>query len=120
MVDSPRQAKESVLKGGDNMRSYVIHSQAWYAKTVLLERDPVEEIAFYDTTLRGEASMTWHRLAGTITPQLCVYDDGGAVLWSMRGVLADMATLDNQRITPERFVELLKVHGFRDATNREG
>lgn len=108
-------------------RRYIIHSQAWWAPANPLPAGVVEEVGFSihddDDVLLGEARATWHDLGrGEVSPRLEAFDDAWLMLdlLTTEGLTEQLAELDSEAPTPERFCELLRAFGFEDATPRKG
>jgi len=94
----------------------------WLNKAWSYENRPDDEIVFgmYDEiegVTSGEMKMEWVRIGSTLTPQLRAYDDSWSALSLFSDLIQEMAKVDNQDITAERFVNMLLECGFRDLTN---
>lgn len=63
--------------------------------------------------------MEWTELGGMDVPQLRVYDDGWEVLAGFTDLLAEMAEVSDDNITPKLFCEMLIRCGFKDSTLRD-
>lgn len=105
-----------------DIRGYHQFSRAWYAKGLTPGRDPkvVDEVTFGlfapDGGTSGEMQMTWEILANRPTPRLMVWNDAWHTLYEFRDVLAELAKVDGQEISPAEFCALLDRCGFRDLT----
>lgn len=97
---------------------------AWYGETAILGRDIVDQVmvGMYhpEGGTTGEFSIEWQRLSGKIIPRLQVYDDAWGALHQFQDVLAAMAEVDGEDISPDRFCELLLTCSVADKTDRVG
>lgn len=64
----------------------------------------------------GEMGMRWVNLQGKQVPQLQVFDDAWKVLAQFTDLIEALGEHDNENITPQEFVEILKRCGFADFT----
>lgn len=105
-----------------DFRGFYHSGEAWHwpaSKT----RDEVDHVSlgFYspDGGTSGEMSVRWVQLSrGTPVPQLCAFDDAWHTLAQFGDLIAAMADLDNQNISPLDFCALLRRLGFVDLTQR--
>ncbi len=101
-------------------RGFYWTNKAWYC----IENKPNEIIfGLYhydkfggDDGTTGEMQMLWEDLSGKDVPQLRVYDDAWSVLSMFHDVVDRLAEYDNENITPEQFIEVLRSCGFNDCT----
>ena len=104
-------------------REFVIESEAWYYGANPF-RDGVTEainlgLSGEDGGTSGEMFVRWHNLGGSNAARLESFYDSWSALWQFRDVVEAMAELDDgDGPTPQEFAELLKDHGFTDATLR--
>jgi hypothetical protein len=105
-------------------RSFTHYSESYYAKSIPLTNGVVDDVYFGLSCggggTHGEMKMEWTELGGSMVPQLRVYDDGWGVLASFSDLLAEMAKVENDNITPKEFCEMLLRCGFKDCTRRVG
>ena len=66
-----------------------------------------------DGTL-GEMAMQWVALGGDCVPQLRVFDDAWATLFTFADLLEKMAEVDDQNISPADFINILKECDFEE------
>lgn len=64
----------------------------------------------------GEMTMRWIKLDSNNVPRLEIFDDAWETLASFGDLICTLAKHDDQNITPEEFVAILKAHGFEDFT----
>ena len=105
----------------ENCKRQFIHlSRAWYAKSSLANSRVDDEvmIGMYhpEGGTTGEFAIRWSDVGGKSVPMLCVFDDAWDAMMMFRDVLEVMASVDDQKVTPERFCELLIECGVEDAT----
>jgi hypothetical protein len=67
----------------------------------------------------GEMQMEWQDIRGRDVPQLRVYDDAWSALATFHDVIDKLGEHDNENVTPEQFIEILKSCGFSDRTAYE-
>ena len=96
---------------------YYWTAKAWYAKA----NNCYDEITFgmYDLIgggTSGEMIMQWKELGGETVPQLKVFTDAWSALALFGDVIAELAKHDNENITQEQFIDILKDCGFKDLT----
>jgi len=102
------------------IRGFYWVNREWHAKH-MQGLPPCIEFGMYNENGQGggigEMNVIWKEFeVGKSVPQLCVFDDGWAVLESFADVIKEMAKHDNKNLTDQQFVELLKSCGFRDLT----
>lgn len=102
-------------------RGFTIRSEAWYGKT-LNEPETLDElmIGIYhlEGGTSGEFGVRWTMLAGKATPRLEVFDDAWHALQRFGDMLAWMASVDSERVSPRAFAEALRGMGVKDLTER--
>jgi hypothetical protein len=64
----------------------------------------------------GEMVMQWKEVGGKPTPQLKAFCDSWHALNEMKDLLAALAEVDDEDISPERFCKMLLDLGFKDRT----
>ena len=103
-------------------KQFIQASRAYYARSHLIG-NLVDEVTFGENVSGDsigkttELSVKWIRLInGGPFPKLEIYDDAWRAFYMFSGVFIDMAILDNKNVTPEKFCEMLKDHGFEDVT----
>lgn len=103
-------------------RQFVCTSKSWYADSwrKSIAGDCTDSILFGlyapDGSTSGEMSMMWKNLAQYNVPQLRVFDDGWSALATFTDLLQILANYDNQNISPDQFIDILKLCGFEDVT----
>mgnify|MGYP001390754306 FL=1 len=96
-------------------REFYWTNKAWYC----VENKPNEVMfgLFYkDNGTSGEMAMKWQNLSEKDVPQLQVYNDAWSALATFKDVLDKLAEHDDEDITPEEFIAILKECGFKDRT----
>ena len=102
-------------------RGFTIRSEAWYGKS-LNEPETLDEImvGMYrpggGTT--GEFGIRWTMIGRESTPRLEVFNDAWDALQRFGDLLAWMASVDDQHISPQAFAEALRGMGVKDLTER--
>ncbi len=108
--------------GKDARRGYHDLTNAWYRKEL---GDKTHEIMFgiyHDEDGKGnggtsgEIEMEWEELGKKVVPQMSAYDDSWKVLYSFQDVMAELAKVDSENITPEVFCKILDSCGFINLT----
>lgn len=101
-------------------RTFVVVSEAWYAKTSLRGKDFMDELNILihdDDQLIGEFMVRWYRLNG-IAPKLEVFNDA----WTALAMCADftqcLADYNKVDITAIFLADELRALGFEDVTPR--
>lgn len=106
-------------------RSFYQSSEAYYYKNNALTfpSGTVDEIYFGLSCggggTHGEMSMKFIELGGRTVPRLEVFDDGWETLNSFTDLLAEMAGVTDENITPKEFCTILVRCGFEDKTPRD-
>ncbi len=108
-------------------RGFMILSESWYADANLKNAKYIDEIMFGlypgdgNEGTSGEMAMKWFDLqeGHPFAPRLEVFDDSWKILASFKDVIAKLAQVDGQNITPKQFAKLLTESGFRDLTKRQ-
>ncbi len=62
----------------------------------------------------GEIIMQWSLVGGKMTAQMKSYHDSWKVLSCFGDLIDALAEFDSAHITPDGFIEILKLHGFID------
>lgn len=100
----------------DGKRTFYASHLAWYGKQLY---DQAEIMFGIDGgEYHGEMAMRWHDIKGWV-PRLEVFDDAWATLAQLPDVVAALAERDNENVTPEEFMDILKELGFEDVTTYE-
>ncbi len=106
--------------------AFIQLSRSWYYEAAR-ERpgsplvDDVTFGVYYDQGRGGtryEASVQWHALSNREPPscRVVVWDDAFEMFADFGAVFAALAQFGRQTVTPEQVCELLRRHGFQDAT----
>jgi hypothetical protein len=108
-------------KHAGNTRQLIWQSQSYYAESA--KREGVIDditIGFYAPYggTSGEFIIEWTMLGGKLIPQLKAYDDSWSTLSLCCDLLAKMAEVDDQYISPADFVKLAESCGIVDVTER--
>jgi hypothetical protein len=102
------------------VRGYNHMKRAWYGKSILAHSENLDEVTFGyygeagDTI--GEITVEWRMLGRELVPCLTVFDDAWYSLSQFQDVLAAMAQVDDRKIRPEQFCQILEACGFKDQT----
>ena len=107
-------------------RQYIHMSEAWYADSALRLGDMVDEVSFglyapADGGTTGEMTVRWIEIgqpSGRPAPKLGVFCDGWNALATFGDVIARLAEVDDQDISPAEFCAILTECGFIDNTPR--
>lgn len=103
----------------NNIRGFYWSNKAYYAKSIGLTGDQIM-FGMYgedgDSGTIGEMSMEWIVLDRRYVPQLHVFDDAWKVLASFSDLIYKLGEVDDQNISPEQFVNILKTCNFKDFT----
>ena len=103
-------------------RGFTVFSEAWYSKNQR-EHDMLDEImvGMYhpEGGTTGEFGIRWTMLGGKATPRLEVFNDAWDALQRFGDMLAWMASVDDQKISPQAFAEALRGIGIKDQTERD-
>jgi hypothetical protein len=95
-------------------------SKAWYAASVLTNRDFRDEvhIAAYDAekALVGEFAFRWYQLSRKDGIRLEAFNDSWRALAGCPELLTELTRLNNLQVSPERFCEILTSMGFVNMT----
>ena len=109
-------------KHAGDIRGYSLLSEAYYGKGILSMGVVVDEvtIGMYcpDGGTSGEFCVQWVVLCGKVTPQLTAFDDSWSALAMFSDVMAKMAKVDSDDISPKQFCALLDSCGVVDRTPR--
>lgn len=108
-------------EGGE--RGFTIRSEAWYGKAVAAcESNTIDEImvGMYhpEGGTTGEFGVRWTMLGDKPTPRLEVFNDAWHALQRFGDLLAWMASVDNQHVSPQVFAAALRSMGVKDLTKR--
>lgn len=101
-------------------REFSWTGKAYYRDHVIKE-DVVDEVCFglYNSKgggTIGEMLMIWKDLQDKVVPRLHVYDDAWFSMSSFDDLWRELAKHDNENITPQDFVDILKSCAFKDNT----
>ena len=103
------------------VRGFVFRSEAWYASTAN-EPGTLDEImvGMYhpEGGTTGEFKIRWVSVGGRWTPRLEVFDDAWDALQRFGDMLAWMATVDDEHVSPQSFARALRDLGIKDLTER--
>lgn len=104
----------------DCRRAFHWSSKAWYSK-YNPPKNPEIHFGMYhkDGSTSGEMAMVWNSLENKKIPQLCVFDDAWNALSLFTDLIQKLAGFDDENITEEKFIEILKEHNFEDITAYE-
>ena len=95
------------------IRGYHRHSKAWYFSS---DRDDIDiKFGLYnkkDGGTSGEMKIEWKQLMEDLAPRLKCFDDAWKILASFKDVIDEMAKVDNQNITEEKFVKLRRFNDY--------
>jgi len=100
------------------IRAFHWSSKAYYAGSIPKE-GPEIYFGMYSEEggTSGEMSMIWTNISGdTLTPQLRVFCDGWSALSLFTDVIEKLGEHDDEDISEEKFIEILKECGFKDLT----
>jgi hypothetical protein len=92
-------------------------TRAFYRMTPASPEVACIAFGLFDTVGGGtEAGMDWIQLWGhdKPVPRLNIFDDAWELLPQFADVWAALAKVDDQNITPEQFIAILKECGFKD------
>jgi len=67
----------------------------------------------------GEMSIIWKELRKTLVPELKCFDDGWKALSLFPDLLKEMGKADNNKISPEDFITILKKCKFKELKNNK-
>jgi len=90
-------------------------SKAWYAQSVVLEKNVVDVINISDGK-GGDISIKWVDLGRKIAPRLDVFDDAWGILFSQPELLEALSNFDSRSPSAERVKEQLVNLGYKDIT----
>lgn len=87
-----------------------------------LDRDCEDElmIGLYedeDGGTQGEFAIRWYKLDNKLYPKLEIFSDTWHMLPTFKEVM-EFLTIAEECITPQRFIEVLLAHGYKDFTRR--
>lgn len=105
-------------------RAFVVTREAWYADA-LLATDPEfsDEVMIGDYPeeggTSGEFCIRFVLLGGRMVPRLEAYDDSWAMLAYCHDLIDALAHWDDEKMTVQNLVTVLKNLGFADVTKRE-
>lgn len=104
-----------------DVRGFYWTRKAWYSKSMTEDKKREIMFGFYAPGggTSGEMCMRWHDLGGHWVPRIEVFRDAWDALYQFGDILRELAERDNQNITEEDFVEILKGCGFEDQTPYE-
>ena len=108
-------------KHDGGVRSFHHTSAAWYGESAMKCTSYDDEIIIgiyhAEGGTTGEFIVRWMQLGGESTPQLQAFNDSWEVLGlRFNDLLFAMAEIDDKRVTPDEFCELLKGLGIEDWT----
>ncbi len=105
-----------------DLKQYILTSETYYHWA--RDKGEVDEVmfGFYSPEggTSGEMAVRWHQLENgkPPVPRLECFNDGWHALYQFQNVLAAMAEVDREDITPYEFCALLEHCGFIDKTER--
>ena len=101
-------------------RQFIQLSRAWYAEANLRDVDYLDKITvgFYhpDGGTSGEFEISFEKLGGKIVPKLIAFDDSWGALLGFADLVEEMAEIDNQNVSAEKFCEILEKLDIEDNT----
>jgi hypothetical protein len=102
-------------------RGFIWSNKAWYSRSVEDQEimfgmyyDAAENDGFGGTS--GEMGMRWYEIGGKNVPRLEAYDDGWSALSLFSDLIQELGNHDDENMTQEQFIEILKSCGFEDLT----
>lgn len=102
-------------------RGFIVFSESWYGE-IQREYGMLDEIVvgMYhpEGGTTGEFCIRWTMLGDKVTPKLEVFNDAWDALQRFGDMLAWMASVDSQHISPQAFAEALRGIGIKDFTQR--
>ncbi|MFP3637758.1 hypothetical protein [Paraburkholderia sp. SIMBA_054] len=106
------------------VRGFHHFASAFYASNSRPDRDCDDRVDFglYQPGTgvgSGEMGMEWRTVSGEpMCPRMSVHGDAFALLEEFRDVMAALAAVDGERLSPKAFCDLLLRLGFQDFTAR--
>ena len=105
-------------------RGFYVTSRTWYAESLRKILEPYTfEVMFgiYDDdgATDGEMAMRWRKMVDVAVPQLQVFDDAFIALVSFGDLLEELAKRNDKNMTPDEFITILSMCGFKDLTEYE-
>lgn len=105
-----------------DVRAFHHLSEAHYGPSCLARMRAVDEVmvGFYcpDGGTSGEFCVEWIELSGKIVARLKAFDDSWHALAGFPDMMAHMADMDGQEVTPRMFCDMLLSLGIEDHTRR--
>jgi hypothetical protein len=101
-------------------RGFYWSTKAWFAKDS--DEDEVMFGMYYgrEGGTDGEMAMRWIEIGKKAkVPRLEIFDDAWKTLSIFLDLITELAKYDNENIAPDKFVEILKSHNFKDLTPYE-
>lgn len=109
-------------KHAECRREFRVYTQSWYSRDVPMEADLAEEImvGMYhpEGGTSGEFALRWVSIGGRPVARLEAFDDSWSALQKFGDLLAWMATVDGDNVTPEQVAAAMREMGIVDATTR--
>lgn len=96
-------------------RGFHVSNRVWY-KNYATPKSISFGMYFPGGGSSGEMRMVWEELAGKETPRLKAYDDSWSALALFTDLIQKMGQADNQDITQDQFIRMIKECGFEDLT----
>lgn len=107
------------------VRGFHIYNEAWYSRLAAGAQMPREfpasiQIGMYhpEGGTSGEFQVIWMELAGKLTPQLRVFDDGWSALLRFGDLLGWMGLHDSDDPSAEKMAAAMRELGIKDLTER--
>lgn len=106
----------------ENKRTFYRLSKSWFfsASVKSQDKDFVEEFTIQcrGPEVSGDFVVRYKRMDGRIVPKLEVFDDAWKTLALFPDLLAKMAGVDNQKISPDEFADILTGLGIAEITEQ--
>lgn len=107
----------------DSFRGFVHLAESWHATTSLAGQDYDDEITvgvyYRSGGCKGEFAIRWQHFGRSLAAHcLHVWHDSWCILPEFQDLLVEMSKLNDRRISPKEFCELLKRLSIEDTTKR--
>lgn len=97
------------------VRGFYCPNKSWYSN-IISEKEIDFGMYADDGSTSGSMTMCWINIGGEEVPKLEVFNDGWNALSLFSDLINVLGEYDEERITQEEFVEILKSCGFKDFT----